>query len=101
MTDQHDTPHECDETHLAPRSDAVGEIGPPKGIGAKLGVRLVRFYQVFISPLFPAVCRYNPTCSQYTLIAMKRYGLFKGTIMGIKRISRCHPLHPGGYDPVP
>ena len=81
--------------------DAIGEFEERSGIGTKLGVKLVRFYQVLISPLFPAVCRYNPTCSQYSLVAIKRYGLLKGSWLGLKRISRCHPLHKGGYDPVP
>lgn len=102
MTDADETPEHDDELALdtAPPNE-LDTVVRPNGIGAKLGVKLVRFYQVLISPLFPAVCRYNPTCSQYTLIAIQRYGLFKGAWMGAKRISRCHPLHPGGYDPVP
>ncbi len=62
---------------------------------------LIRFYQVFISPLFPPKCRYYPTCSAYTIEALKKYGPFKGLHMGIKRIARCHPFHEGGFDPVP
>ncbi|HPX26773.1 MAG TPA: membrane protein insertion efficiency factor YidD [Treponemataceae bacterium] len=62
---------------------------------------LIRFYQVCISPFFPPKCRYYPTCSTYTLEAIKKYGPFKGLFMGIKRILRCHPFHEGGFDPVP
>ena len=67
----------------------------------KIFILLIRFYQKFISPLFPAQCRYYPTCSQYTLEAIQEYGAIKGTYLGIKRILRCHPFHEGGYDPVP
>ncbi|GAB4135517.1 MAG: membrane protein insertion efficiency factor YidD [Ignavibacteriales bacterium] len=61
----------------------------------------VKTYQIFISPLFPSSCRYTPTCSHYTFEALKKYGLFKGGWLGIKRISRCHPWGGSGYDPVP
>jgi len=61
----------------------------------------IRFYQTFISPLLPDSCRYYPTCSVYFIEAVKKYGPFKGSFLGIKRILRCHPGHPGGYDPVP
>ncbi|RLC90865.1 MAG: membrane protein insertion efficiency factor YidD [Chloroflexi bacterium] len=62
---------------------------------------LIRFYQRAISPLLPPSCRFTPTCSQYSYESLSRYGLFKGGWLAIKRISRCHPFHPGGYDPVP
>ena len=67
----------------------------------KIFILFIRFYQKFISPLFPAKCRYYPTCSQYTLEAIQEYGAIKGTYLGIKRILKCHPFHEGGYDPVP
>ena len=67
----------------------------------KILILLIRFYQKFISPMFPAKCRFYPTCSQYTLEAIKEHGTIKGTYLGIKRISKCHPFHEGGYDPVP
>jgi putative membrane protein insertion efficiency factor len=62
---------------------------------------LIKIYQLLISPLFPSSCRYTPTCSHYTVEALKKYGLFKGGWLGIKRISRCHPWGGSGYDPVP
>ncbi|MBI5662188.1 membrane protein insertion efficiency factor YidD [Ignavibacterium album] len=64
-------------------------------------ILLIKIYQIFISPLFPSSCRYTPTCSHYTLEALKKYGLLKGLWLGIKRISRCHPWGGSGYDPVP
>lgn len=61
----------------------------------------IRFYQRSISPLFPPTCRYYPTCSEYAVIALQKYGVIKGGWLATKRICRCHPFHPGGYDPVP
>jgi putative membrane protein insertion efficiency factor len=62
---------------------------------------VIKIYQLLISPLFPSSCRYTPTCSHYTLEALKKYGLFKGGWLGLKRIARCHPWGGSGYDPVP
>ncbi|MCG6842568.1 membrane protein insertion efficiency factor YidD [Fusobacterium nucleatum] len=67
----------------------------------KILILLIRFYQKFISPMFPAKCRFYPTCSQYTLEAIKEHGTIKGTYLGIRRILKCHPFYEGGYDPVP
>jgi putative membrane protein insertion efficiency factor len=66
-----------------------------------LALALIRFYKRNISPLLPPSCRFEPTCSVYTYQAIERYGVIKGGWLGMKRIARCHPLHPGGYDPVP
>ena len=64
-------------------------------------ILLVKGYRKFISPLFPPSCRFRPTCSQYTLEAIEKFGALQGSWLGLKRILRCHPFHPGGYDPVP
>lgn len=66
-----------------------------------LALFLIRIYKKLLSPLLPASCRFVPTCSQYTYEAIERYGVLKGSWLGAKRISRCHPWHPGGFDPVP
>lgn len=67
----------------------------------RLVMSLIMFYQRFISPGLPSSCIYQPTCSNYMLQAVDKYGVSKGVWMGIKRIGRCHPFAKGGYDPVP
>ena len=67
----------------------------------RVAVIVVRGYQYIISPMLGHHCRFYPTCSEYTCQAIERYGIAKGSWLGIKRISRCHPWHPGGVDPVP
>lgn len=62
---------------------------------------LIKGYRLLISPLIPPVCRFEPTCSCYAIEAIEEFGTFKGTWLAASRISRCHPFHPGGYDPVP
>lgn len=64
-------------------------------------IAMIKFYKGYISPLTPPACRYTPTCSQYALEAIQKYGAIKGTWLAIKRISRCHPWGGSGYDPVP
>ncbi|MGM9988477.1 MAG: membrane protein insertion efficiency factor YidD [Bacillaceae bacterium] len=64
-------------------------------------ITIFRFYQKFISPLKPPSCRFYPTCSSYGIEAMQTHGAIKGTILTIMRILKCHPFHPGGFDPVP
>ena len=65
----------------------------------KFAIFLIKIYQKF-SALTPSVCRFYPTCSEYTKQAIEKYGIIKGIWLGIKRISKCHPLNPGGYDPL-
>jgi uncharacterized protein len=67
----------------------------------KMMIGLIRFYQIAISPLKPPSCRFYPTCSHYGLEAVKRFGPFKGGWLAVRRITKCHPFHPGGFDPVP
>jgi putative membrane protein insertion efficiency factor len=67
---------------------------------SRVMILMIRFYQIFISPLFPPTCRFYPTCSAYFIQALKKYGPIKGTYLGVKRILRCHPGNPGGYDPL-
>ena len=67
----------------------------------RLILALLRFYKRFISPSLPPSCRFYPTCSEYAYGAIERYGVVKGGWLGVKRLARCHPWNPGGYDPVP
>lgn len=66
-----------------------------------LALSLIKLYQKLVSPWLGMNCRYRPTCSEYTATAIERFGLIKGTWLGLRRLGRCHPLRPGGYDPVP
>jgi hypothetical protein len=61
----------------------------------------LRFYKAFLSPLLPPMCRFHPSCSVYAMGALATHGPFKGTYLAARRVTRCHPLNPGGYDPVP
>ena len=62
---------------------------------------LIRIYQKAISPAFPPSCLFTPTCSEYTYQAIEKHGILRGVYLGVKRLLRCHPFSPGGYDPVP
>lgn len=62
---------------------------------------IITLYQKFISPLFPPTCRFYPTCSNYSKQALMKYGIFKGSYLSVKRVLRCNPFNPGGYDPLP
>lgn len=61
---------------------------------------MLRLYKQFVSPMLPSACRFAPTCSEYMMEAVERYGVARGLGMGLKRLCRCHPFHRGGYDPV-
>lgn len=67
----------------------------------RLLIGIIRFYQRWISAYTPPSCRYTPTCSAYTKQAIEVHGAARGSWLGLRRILRCHPFHPGGYDPVP
>ena len=64
-------------------------------------ILLLRGYKRFVSPLLGQRCRFHPSCSTYTMEAIERFGVMRGGWLGVRRIGRCHPFHPGGYDPVP
>jgi putative membrane protein insertion efficiency factor len=70
-------------------------------MGRRLLIAAIRGYQRVLSPLLPPVCRFYPSCSAYALEAIERHGTWRGVALALRRISRCHPFHPGGYDPVP
>jgi putative membrane protein insertion efficiency factor len=70
-------------------------------MGKKIIQLLIRLYQRALSPLLGPRCRYYPSCSQYALEALEEHGVLRGLWLALKRIGRCHPLHPGGFDPVP
>ncbi len=89
---------EYQEIPLEPYSDAARARHT---LLDKFLMGIVRFYQRFISPTMPPSCRFYPSCSEYTLQAIAKHGALKGAWLGIKRIGRCHPFNPGGYDPVP
>ena len=67
----------------------------------RLALGLIMFYKRAISPMIPPSCRFEPTCSMYTYQAIQKYGVIRGSWMGFRRILRCNPFNPGGYDPVP
>ena len=66
-----------------------------------LAIKIIRLYQKGISPYLPSVCRYEPTCSEYSIEAIKKFGAFKGILLTVKRLLRCNPLGGKGYDPIP
>ena len=66
----------------------------------KVFIGLIQFYRRFLSPMLPPTCRYEPSCSLYTVQALEKYGVLKGLFMGILRVLRCHPFARGGFDPV-
>jgi len=85
------------------QAGVLKETVPPArpSLGARFLIALVLVYRKCISPLFPPCCRFTPTCSQYALEALEKHGFFKGAYLAARRILRCNPYNPGGYDPVP
>lgn len=70
-------------------------------MGDTVGLAMIRLYQRWMSPYLPPSCRFFPSCSEYAAEAVTRYGIFRGSWLAVRRLLRCHPFHPGGYDPVP
>lgn len=71
-----------------------------RGLAARAALALLRLYKRWLSPLLPPLCRFHPTCSEYAFQSIAKYGLLRGAWLALRRLGRCHPLHPGGYDPV-
>ena len=86
------TSHQADEIARRPR-------GPIRSAIVALLVALVRLYQLTISPLLGPVCRFEPSCSRYMVASLRKYGPVRGLYRGLRRLLRCHPWNPGGYDP--
>lgn len=70
-------------------------------IGRYIAGNLIRGYQTWLRPAFPPACRFIPSCSTYALEAVEKYGVWRGLWLALRRLARCHPYHPGGFDPVP
>ena len=71
-----------------------------QSVTRKLAIKLIRVYKLVVSPWLPPACRFTPTCSEYAMEAVENYGLIRGVIQAGARLLRCHPLHPGGFDPL-
>jgi len=94
-------PYRTVRERCRPLSDALTVNRLADGIPVqKYIVQLIRTYQRFLSPLLPPRCRFHPSCSQYAIEAIICHGAHKGMWLTVRRILRCHPFHPGGYDPV-
>jgi len=97
MTNCEDQSHAC---CAARESSEALNSGAAPGLAARGVMACLRVYRRWISPLLPSACRFYPTCSEYALQSVARYGLARGAWLALRRLCRCHPLHPGGYDPV-
>jgi len=80
---------------------SAAEGHPVVRLPSRLLAAVIRGYQRFLSPAIPPSCRFHPSCSQYALEAITRHGALKGSWLAARRLARCHPFHPGGFDPVP
>jgi len=80
---------------------SAAEGRPAVRLPSRLLAAVIRGYQRFVSPALPPSCRFHPSCSQYALEAITRHGALKGSWLAARRLARCHPFHPGGFDPVP
>jgi uncharacterized protein len=89
------------EAHVRPAAVVGARNGSRRSVGVWILRGPIRFYQLAISPMMPAACRYYPTCSNYAIEAIDKYGAMKGGWLAVRRILRCHPFRPGGFDPVP
>lgn len=77
------------------------ELGSAPAFPARVLIAMLAAYKHYVSPLLPPACRFHPTCSEYMAEALRVYGLGRGLWLGARRLGRCHPWHPGGFDPVP
>ena len=77
------------------------ELGPAPAFPARVLIAMLSAYKRYLSPLLPPACRFHPTCSEYMAEALRVHGLGRGLWLGARRLGRCHPWHPGGFDPVP
>ena len=88
-------------TSVMPQTGTQNGTGRTTTVPARLLMVPIAGYRRFVSPLLPPRCRFAPSCSEYALNALAEYGAARGLWLAVKRIARCHPFHPGGYDPVP
>jgi uncharacterized protein len=79
----------------------VPELGSAPALPARVLIAMLSAYKRYVSPLLPPACRFQPTCSEYMAEALRVHGLGRGLWLGARRLGRCHPWHPGGFDPVP
>jgi putative membrane protein insertion efficiency factor len=87
----------CIESHAGAAGTRIGSVGNPM---RKAVIATLRLYKRFLSPYLPSACRYHPTCSEYMLEAVSKYGAARGVWLGFRRLLRCHPFRQGGFDPV-
>lgn len=85
---------------MSVESKNAGPVRWGRRVAGWILIKMTELYRELISPLLPPSCRFSPTCSQYAIDAISKYGPFKGSALALVRLLKCHPLHPGGYDPV-